>query len=249
MSIDSKNNMPSSRITNATGRSDNTSNRRAAAAAVRSTTIVKSCMKKASASARRQQQTNQKSSTTTNSGISGTYSSVHFNPRTSVRVIPALDNYTDEELNSCFWSEQDDIASKDHIVETVKAIRAGELDDDSDNDQHCCSRGLEQLATVRARDEVKQRRRRILHAVMDEQDFQWSQNIEDDVRIAIVALRESVPSRNKALVAAAQDAAYVRRMEVSFASQYISKSHIDREVVKRSGRNQSSPLSRNAKTA
>lgn len=235
-------------MTNATTRPDGTSNRRGAAA-VRSTTIVKSCMKKTSASAHRQKQPNQKSSTTTNSGISGTDSSVHFNPRTSVRVIPTLDNYTDEELASCFWSEQDDIMSKDHIVETVKAIRAGELDEDGDNDQHCCARGLERLATVRARDEVKQRRRRILLAVMDEQDFQWSQNIEDDVRIAIMALRESVPSRNKALVAAAQDAAYVRRMEVSFVSQYISKSSLDREVVKRSGRNHSSPLSRNAKTA
>ena len=248
MSIDSKDNMPSSRMTNATTHTDSSSNLRGAAA-VRSSTIVKSCMKKASASAHRQQQPNQKYSMTTSSR-SGTNSSVHFNPRTSVRVIPTLDKYTDEELTSCFWSEQDDIASKDHIVETVKAIRAGELgEEDSDNDQHCCARGLEQLATVGARDEVKQRRRRILHAVMDEQDFQWSQNIEDDVRIAIVALRESVPSRNTALVAAAQDAAYIRRMDLSFASQYISKSSLDREVVKRSGRNHSSPLSRNAKSA
>ena len=244
MSID--NNMSSSRTNNATTRTASNSNRRGATASSSSSTIiVKSCMKKASA---HRQQPNQKSSTTTNSE-SGTNRSVHFNPRTSVRVIPTLEKYTDDELNNCFWGEQDDIASKEHIVATVRAIRAGEIDEDSDNDEHRCARGLEQLATVQAREEVKQRRRRILHAVMDEQDFQWSQNIEDDVRIAIMALRESVPSRNKALVAAAQDAAYVRRMEVSFASRYISKSSPDRQVVKRSGRNRSSPLSRNAKTA
>ena len=117
---------------------------------------------------------------------------VRFCPRALVRIVPTLDQYTLDEIERCWVSPEDEEESKDHIFDTVIAMRRGD-NKDNISEEKWCDRGLEQLRSLEARNEVKERKRAVIWSVLEEQERQKSTNIIDDVRIAITSSRDPYP--------------------------------------------------------
>ena len=134
---------------------------------------------------------------------------VRFLPRTAVRLVPNLDDYTAQEYRATWTTAEESEASKDHLVDTIRQMRKeGSSFEDNDN---YSGRGLEALISSQARVDKKKRRTDAIDAVMDEQDRQWSNNLPyDEERIAKASVQVTNISRLMASATAAQDSAYVR---------------------------------------
>ena len=137
---------------------------------------------------------------------------IRFLPRTAVRLIPNLDDYTAQEYRATWTTAEENEASKDHLVDTVRQIRGDSSFEDNDD---YSGRGLEGLISSQARIDKKKRRADVIDAVMDEQDRQWSDNLPyDEERIANASLQVTNMSRLMASATAARDSAYVRKSVV-----------------------------------
>jgi hypothetical protein len=138
--------------------------------------------------------------------------SVTFNDKMRVRIIAPICLYSQAEIDACWTTEEDDDQSKRHVAKTLKAVRNGQLCTNNDvGGEMLCPRGLENLFSEKAHQQLIETRHRVSHAVKIEQDRQWAKGLDNSERIAEASARKSLASGNKALVAAAVDASAVRR--------------------------------------
>ena len=130
------------------------------------------------------------------------------------RETPGLQRgeYTDEELEACFTTEQDNKRNQLDIVNNVTGARTHGV-----NAEGICIRGLEYLVNpsdIQDRRTVKERH---YDAILDEQDRQWDEDVfpTDCDAIAKVAIANSQDSRDKAQMVVAKDAVVARRINDS----------------------------------
>jgi len=137
--------------------------------------------------------------------------SVTFNPTIHGRTIAPICLYSQAEIDACWTTEEDDYQSKRHVFKTLKAVKNGQLRIDGVDGDKFCPRGLENLFSNENQQQLIETRHRVFHAVEIEQDLQWAKGLDNTDRIAEASARESLASRNKALVRAAIDASDSRR--------------------------------------
>mmetsp|Transcript_20603 Transcript_20603/g.44536 ORF Transcript_20603/g.44536 Transcript_20603/m.44536 type:complete len:475 (+) Transcript_20603:47-1471(+) len=125
---------------------------------------------------------------------------VRFNTRTMIRVCPTLATYSHEEIDACWNTPEEDTKSRNHIIDTIQSMRRGEINEHSDDKY--CALGLELLYNSESLLAVTRARQAVIDAVLSEQERQWCDNVVDDVRIAVVAHRESMTSQHKAMMVA-----------------------------------------------
>lgn len=152
---------------------------------------------------------------------------IRFLPRTAVRLIPNLDDYTTQEYRATWTTAEENEASKDHLIDTVRQMRG---DSSFEGNDYYSGRGLEGLISSQARIDKKKRRADVIDAVMDEQDRQWSDNLPyDEERIANASLQVTNMSRLMASATAALDSAYVRKSVVPEFRAHCRRLHVSRD--------------------
>ena len=139
---------------------------------------------------------------------------VGFNIRTQVYLVPSLSEYTDEELEACFTTEQDTKRNQRDIVNNVTKTRMH-----GPAAEGICVRGLEYLVDPKLVQERKIAKERHYDAILDEQDRQWDADVfpTDWDAIAKVSLQSSKKSRDRAQMMGAKDAVIARRINGRFA--------------------------------
>lgn len=131
---------------------------------------------------------------------------VAFDRDVTCRTILALDDYSDEEYNSAFYSEEDLTGMLQRTFKVLEKIEDGDID------PCVCIRGLEKMSGERHR-LCRESRREAVNAVMDEQGEQWVTGTEDAERIAA----RSAEVSKEAMVRAYQDA----KRDVHAARSYL----------------------------
>jgi hypothetical protein len=120
---------------------------------------------------------------------------ITFNNRVSVRRTIHISNFTDEEINACWYSSEDYSAIRKHIHKTVLLMQYGNTSHVEDCPTFC-RRGLEGYTS----EGLEGRRRRCTNAklaVFDEQDRQYDAFEEsDDNKIGKVYQKRCRSSRD-----------------------------------------------------
>ena len=134
---------------------------------------------------------------------------VGFNSRTQVYLVPSLSEYTDDELEACFTTEQDTKRNQGDIVRTITGARTHGI-----TAEGICIRGLEYMVNPQTVQERKIAKERHYDAILDEQDRQWDGGVfpTDCDSIAEQSLRTSQESRDRAQMMGAKDAVAARRI-------------------------------------
>ena len=140
---------------------------------------------------------------------------VGFNSRTQVYLVPSLGEYTDEELEACFTTEQDTKRNQRDIVTSTTGARTHGI-----NAEGICIRGLEYLVNPSDVQDRQAAKERHYDAILDEQDRQWDAGVfpTDCDAIAKASLCTSQDSRDRAEMMGAKDAVIARRINETTAS-------------------------------
>ena len=112
----------------------------------------------------------------------------------------SLDDYTEQEFNSCWYSPEEKRKKTRQREKIVSRMEAGKLP----KNKSMTYRGLEAW-TQDGSDKLEKHIGRCIDAVMDEQDLQWSTNKDNYERIAAVSRLVSYQSTELALERAAVD--------------------------------------------
>ena len=139
--------------------------------------------------------------------VKPTKKSVSFNKTAEVHEIIHVNNYTDDEIDAAFYSDSDYQMMKADIRFTVHLMVSNSLQDDDDT---YCRRGLEHHAPEGAR-RRKFNREMAFCAVLDEQDFQWEQEMHDSESIAEIYALETVHCQSVAHTIALEDQEAAKR--------------------------------------
>jgi hypothetical protein len=134
---------------------------------------------------------------------------VGFSSRTRVYLVPSLTEYTDQELEACFTTEQDTKRNQLDIVTSIRDARTH-----GPTAEGVYVRGLEYLVNPSAVQERKIAKERHCDAVLDEQDCQWDAGVfpTNWDAIAKVAIANSQESRDRAQMMGTKDAVVARRI-------------------------------------
>ena len=140
---------------------------------------------------------------------------VGFNRRTQIYLVPSLGEYTDEELEACFTTEEDTKRNQLDIVDDVTKARMH-----GPAAEGICIRGLEYLVDPQAVQERKIAKERHYDAILDEQDSQWDAGVfpTDWDAIAETSLCTSQESRDRAQMMGAKDAVTARKINETTAT-------------------------------
>ena len=104
---------------------------------------------------------------------------VRFSHNVAIRKTLSLKDYTIEELEACWYSQEESKAIQKQCREEIRRIEMGK----KLNDKKYCSRGLEGHTTAGA--SSRNRKRKVaISAVLDEQWLQWDEGIFDEYAIA-----------------------------------------------------------------
>ena len=167
----------------------------------------KSCLKKSS-------------SPTSSTGNTNPQRSVHFYETVAIGSIPTLDEYSEPELASLYYSHEEEQALRSEAKSIVRALRATSTlpypnQHSLDNDDYC-ARGLENYLLPRE----EKRARRILtkehiYSVIEAQHIikmeGTGQGVDDNaLDLAMISLRSSHGFRDVAMERAAKDEAEVK---------------------------------------
>mmetsp|Transcript_8257 Transcript_8257/g.16796 ORF Transcript_8257/g.16796 Transcript_8257/m.16796 type:complete len:248 (-) Transcript_8257:2024-2767(-) len=133
---------------------------------------------------------------------------VSFHPQVQICPVENIDDYTDEEYISCWYLESEHEEMRQQVKDTVIRMRCGDFDDAIGVD---CTRGLERHGTKGGNTKIKQMRKRVIKAVLIEQEINKSSH-DIQEKIATASLRASISSRSMAALLAAEDAAFVHVM-------------------------------------
>jgi hypothetical protein len=141
---------------------------------------------------------------------------VSFSPHVVVRpVLVRLDNYTNAEIEACWFGQQENSRILEGIRQTIILIELNIL---LDNDNGYCSRGLETL-TTKGRIQKQQIRANARDAVLDQQDLlRWGQAgsiIDEQQKIADIYRGNTQESRMAAYTKGVSDAATIRAMDAA----------------------------------
>ena len=112
--------------------------------------------------------------------------SASFSPHVRVKRTLHINNYSDDEVEATWYGDSDFQRIHDEINYTVDLIEKSEHIDTS----KYCTRGLE----FRTRAGAQQRRRNKIdarNATLDEQDFQWTEGLNDPDMLSKVYQRKS----------------------------------------------------------
>ena len=102
--------------------------------------------------------------------------SLKFKRQTRVYLIPTLDELTDEEYNSMYWSPADEERSKEDIHKTLlQARRILSNLPPPKTQEEVTVRGIEHLVSAERLAQRRKVKQRVLVAVLDEQDRQLDQ--------------------------------------------------------------------------
>ena len=138
---------------------------------------------------------------------------LQFSRRTRIYLIPTLDELTQTEYDACYRTPQDEKESQDHLVQTITTARQHEGGNiPRDLQDRLTTRGIEHMTCsnrMRRRSEIK---KRVVNAVLDEQDLQFddyeagkttTRPVSDPERIASVSRRMTrqcaIVARSKAM--------------------------------------------------
>ena len=156
---------------------------------------------------------------------------VGFNGRTLVYLVFSLDEYTGQELEACFTTDQDNERNQLDIINNVTKVRMH-----GPTAEGICIRGLEYLVDSRLYRERKIAKERHYDAILDEQNRQWDANVlpTDWDAIAKVSLQSSKKSREKAQMMGAKDAVIARQIRLADEAHVTTKreSHLTNQATK-----------------
>ena len=152
---------------------------------------------------------------------------LRFNPKTKVYLHLHLDDYTEDEFEASFVTDQDLSRIQLDTVQSIHRMRAaaaadgnhahvaedeqGAGEDAEGAEEHGCYRGLESVATPASAEAHRAAKAAAVDAVMDEQDRQVMAEIYDENRIAAACRQTSADSGTGAILRGASDAVYVQR--------------------------------------
>lgn len=127
--------------------------------------------------------------------------SVHFEERVRVRKTIHLNEFSDDEIDACWYSDQEFNSMRAEVRFAADLIDQGLLETDNTN---YCRRGAEEHAPLQSR-----LRRKIKHAlraaVLEEQRLQWGEGSCDPEFIAEVSQFKSAQSIATARKVALED--------------------------------------------
>eukprot|EP00563_Minutocellus_polymorphus_P020608 CAMPEP_0197726924 /NCGR_PEP_ID=MMETSP1434-20131217/17709_1 /TAXON_ID=265543 /ORGANISM="Minutocellus polymorphus, Strain CCMP3303" /LENGTH=193 /DNA_ID=CAMNT_0043312979 /DNA_START=101 /DNA_END=682 /DNA_ORIENTATION=+ len=138
-----------------------------------------------------------------------------FSRRTRIYLVPTLNELTQEEYDACYRTSEDEKESQDHLVKTITTARQhGGVDIPRNLRDQLTTRGIEHMACssrMRQRSAIK---KRVVNAVLDEQDQQFddyeagktSSAVSDPERIASISQRLTRQCANAAWDKGIQDA-------------------------------------------
>lgn len=165
--------------------------------------------------------------TTANSIITTTTSSsrrrklkrtVSFATRATANIISSLDDISEQEKEALWRTAEDRKDDELNIVQTVKAYRKA-ITNKSGYNKHdlpedMTPRGIEHLINPDKRDRLRQRRERMVDAVLDLQDDYWKRgaHLAEPVALRTVSMKHTATDVEEAIKKAASDEAYVRRL-------------------------------------
>lgn len=137
--------------------------------------------------------------------------SVSFNEAATQRYTLHINNYTDEEVDACWWTPEEFKAIRADARYAANLVMGGYLQN-GDND-HYCKRGVENFTRegVYRRSSVKQA---AYAAVLDEQDAQWDEGIFEQEFIAYAYAPHSEASHSFAHSVALQDEMEIQLMNM-----------------------------------
>ena len=134
--------------------------------------------------------------------------SVSFAKKTLVIHHISIDDMTDEEIDTAWITPEEKKVNQADVVRNLKYMR--QRPEAVTEQNGLCERGLEHLrsqASMKTRSMIK---KKVVDAVLDEQDYQFDNNLCNDVTIRKVALHFSKISADRAHSLAQLDAEYVR---------------------------------------
>ena len=164
--------------------------------------------------------------TTTSSIITNTSGSrrrkpqrtVSFATKATASIIASLDDISEEEKEALWRTAQDRKDEELSIVQTVKAYRKAATKKSGSKKhevpQDMTSRGIEHLIDPENRERLRQRRDRMVDAVLDLQDDYWKRgaHLAEPVALRTVSMKHTAADVEEAIKKAASDEAYVRRL-------------------------------------
>lgn len=124
--------------------------------------------------------------------------SVHFSPKVKVIVSLALDDFTDEEIDDVWITSREDNTSKEHIVQTLKVLRANGGSVPLDLQSNFSALGLENMASQVHIRKFQENQARHIDGVLNAQDIP----LACSERIALISEVISHPMRKKAVAIA-----------------------------------------------
>jgi hypothetical protein len=134
--------------------------------------------------------------------------SVSFAKKTLVIHHISIDDMTDEEIDATWITPEEKKAYQADVVKNLKYMR--QRPEAVTEQNGLCERGIEHLrsqASMKTRSMIK---KKVVDAVLDEQDYQFDNDLCNDVTIRKAAISISKISAERALSLAQLDAKYVR---------------------------------------
>jgi hypothetical protein len=123
---------------------------------------------------------------------------VSFNNRVAVRKTLHITNYTNDEVEACWYNARETEEIRRHIRSILMVMESG--DAEADDGVELCRRGLE-CFTFEGMKGRKRRRNRAKAAVFEEQDRQYDADEEmDDEKIAKAYMKRTRSSRDIGLI-------------------------------------------------
>eukprot|EP00567_Pseudictyota_dubia_P011405 CAMPEP_0197441808 /NCGR_PEP_ID=MMETSP1175-20131217/7976_1 /TAXON_ID=1003142 /ORGANISM="Triceratium dubium, Strain CCMP147" /LENGTH=466 /DNA_ID=CAMNT_0042972143 /DNA_START=115 /DNA_END=1515 /DNA_ORIENTATION=- len=130
-----------------------------------------------------------------------------FAPRVKVMLTTGLWEYTDDEMNRVYTSNEDKRRNQKNIVETVQWMRENAAN--APDEEGMCCRGLEFMKNPQGYQERKMSRERVWKAVFAEQERQWIEEYHNSRDIAAASGMLSEKAKKTALLHAMTDEEYV----------------------------------------
>lgn len=145
---------------------------------------------------------------TTNPMSAETHRRVQFNNSVRVQAIPSLADMSLKEIEATWQTDEDEATSQAEVVNSIRAMRLQNTSTMAS--EHCCTRGLEHLASKAINQYLQQRRERSIRAVLDEQRTQKRQH--DPERLRVVSEKHTKEARIDAIMYGSIDSEFVHQM-------------------------------------
>ena len=144
--------------------------------------------------------------TTSATGPLETKRHLRFSPTTMIMPTLALSDYTDKEYmyDATWTTEDDDVKSQQHLVQTIRLMQTNNGFIGEEHQEDFTARGLENMASSAVHERTKASKRRVVTAVLDEQERLLGSgkavDLEDiSARLATTSLSLSKDARDRAL--------------------------------------------------